>query len=375
MRGILFFSLLATAYIFSSKFKSAFVERFVDLDGFPLVRKSQAWVEGIKKNTNDELNRLLNTMPADLAMLTYIAQHPELKKDIEDEIFPQDTVTRSSYLDSNQLVMRYDERLEALREAKFAFLNDSNDREQFVYRALKSDPICRGIFAKVLMNDVLFGCLLNNLRLGGDLDYCFFDYFAKNPADFKSLSDAFRRFKSNTGPTPNVQQGMSSADVLPLRSTPSTSLSPGTKAEDDVSDKDSKSKGNQEKTDKPKPLAVSKLQPARVMRVCVTSYGDAFPQKEETTLEQLYDAKRAMEDLRRSSVVKSLDIKQLQKDLAEKQEELSDIKRACGHCYMPTSQWLPQGTKDCDISASARPAKKPILPYQMMTYSEVPRQQ
>ena len=211
MREIILLSLLLVTYLFFSKFESIIKETFsAESDEFSSIRNSQAWFEGLGKSSgNEEFNHLLKTMPADLAMLTYISQKPDLQKEIEREVFPEDSITRSSFLEPAQLKMNYDDRLHALYNAKFSFLNSNTGHEQDIYQALKSDPICRGIFAKVLMTDDLFGCLLNNLGIGGDLDYCFFDYFAKNPSDFKALTDAFRRLKSGTpcSPPPKSPNG------------------------------------------------------------------------------------------------------------------------------------------------------------------------
>ena len=350
--------LLVLACVIFSRSKIAIKETFDQFNDFPSIRKSQAWLE-VLKNGNGNFNQLLMTMPADLAMLTYVNQHPDLQENIEREMFPEDSVTRSSFLEPAQMSMKYDDRLQALQQAKFTFLNDPtmSGHEQVIRQALKSDPICRGVFAKVLMNDDLFGCLMNNLKIGGDLDYCFFDYFSKHPDDFRELRDGFHRFKS--GPLPDSSKTPDKVGTTPI--TTSLEAKP-TMWQTEMEGKDESLPS----------MYPPKEYPSRVTQMCLTSYGP-FPRQGQA-MDKLARAKQAIDKLKKESAIKSFSIKNLKKDLIDNREELSSIRRACGYQYMPTSKWLSQDLGDCQISMKPN-VHKPIMPYQSLSFSEVPRQQ
>lgn len=337
---------------FGTTTKETYLNRVNDLKS---IRNSEVWRDALKKG-EQEFKQMLSTMPADIAMLTYISQHPDLRVNIEAEVFPEDSVTRSSFLDASQLQMTYDERLKTLHNAKFAFLNDVH--EQDVVEALGADSVCRGAFAKVLMNDALFGCLLNNLKIGGDLDYCFFDYFSKNPDDFRSLSDAFHQLQTKMTSSPveslNELSTSSAADKIPISVTIKKDTIPSS-----VTNQEHETRSVQP------PLS------PRVTQMCLTSY-DPFPSSRRAK-DEIAVAKQVVDKLRKESAVKTLDIRELQKALLDNQEELSSIRRACGYMYMPTSEWLSRDLGDCSTSFG-RPNDKPIVPYQSLSFSEVPKQ-
>ena len=237
---------------------------------------------------------MLSTMPADIAMLTYISQHPDLRVNIEAEVFPEDSVTRSTFLDASQLQMTYDERLKTLHNAKFAFLNDVH--EQDVSEALERDSVCRGAFAKILMNNALFGCLLNNLKIGGDLDYCFFDYFSKNPDDFRALTDAFHQLQSRLTPFLHYQTQTNPPTNCRHRQQRLRLLFPQ----------------QQRKTRSPRlPLQTRNKRikpahhslPSRVTQMCLTSY-DPFP-RSGRAIDEIASAKQVVDKLRRESAIKN----------------------------------------------------------------------
>ena len=368
MKDIILLFLVLTITIFLWNFKWMSKEAFRDHD-LNSIRDSVAWRDA-KTKGDQEFTRMLSTMPADMAMLTWISQHPELQVNIETEVFPEDSVTRSTFLDAEQLKMSYDDRLEALHKAKFSFLND--DHEHDVFAALKSDPVCRGTFAKVLMNDTIFGCLLNNLKIEGDLDYCFFDYFAKYPDDFRSLTDAFRRFKYG------VQATSVASPVAALPSHPAAPSGPSTAPNGVLSAQTNAPSSMRHRTREQSESSThpsSKL-PSRVTQMCLTSY-DPFPGNKRV-IDELSTAKQTVEKLKKESAIKTLDIKKLQKDLTDNQEEMSTIRRACGYIYMPISTWLNQdsGRLFCESSMPHHAeSDKPIMPYQSLSFSEVPRQQ
>lgn len=317
------------------------------------IRDSEAWRSTLgKEGDNHELNDLMTVMPPDLAMLTYVSQHPELRDAIERERFPETEVTHSTFLEPASINMNYDQRLQALQDAKFSFLNDTKaGRDNSIYQTLKSDPACRGAFAKVIMNNSLFGCLLNNLRLDGDLDYCFFSYFSRYPDDFKSLLHAFattkKPLRASQPPFSGQKATPTQGQSTPLQSTQQVnlatnhSLTPIERHRDELS--------------------------PRISQVCMMF--DSFPSK--NSLDELAQAKAHIESLKKEAAIKSLSIESLQKDLLHNQHELSTIRRACGYQYQPSSQWSQSDSRECGL-APQNPPDALVVPYQSLTFSEVP---
>ena len=361
MKDVILLSLVLIVTVVVCKFGTTIKETYLNgVNDLKSIQDSGAWRDTLR-NGKQEFTKMLSTMPADIAMLTYISQHPDLRVNIEAEVFPEDSVTRSTFLDASQLQMTYDERLKTLHNAKFAFLNDVH--EQDVLEALERDSVCRGAFAKILMNNALFGCLLNNLKIGGDLDYCFFDYFSKNPDDFRALTDAFHQLQSRLTPfsplsnpnkSPNELSTSPAADTTPVPTTTKNTVPPS-------------SASNQKQENQ---TAHHSL-PSRVTQMCLTSY-DPFP-RSGRAIDEIASAKQVVDKLKRESAIKTLDIRKLQKALLDNQEELSSIRRACGYIYMPTSEWLSRGSGDCATSLG-RLNDKPVVPYQSLAFSEVPKQ-
>lgn len=319
------------------------------------IKSSEVWRSTLGKGNNDELNSLMRTMPADVAILTYISQHPDLREAIELERFPKDAITRSTFLDPSQVQMNYEERLQTLREAGFAFLyNFKTGREDTIYQMLKSNSECRGAFAKILMNNTLYGCLLNNINLGGDLDYCFFDYFSRYPDDFRMLANAFRASQE------------SESCISPARA-PTTS-----------SDNQAMYRNLKPQRQASSPVQEKRFQSAQVPRGPYQG-GSAqiymiFDSRQNlSTQEQIRAAKTHVETLKKESSIKSLNINKLQQALIDTRDELSTVRRACGYQYQPTSQWCETASPHTSQCGAPRThPDKLIVPYQSLTFAEVP---
>lgn len=140
----------------------------------------------------------------DVAVLQVMQAEKDAAEKFKMAAFPISSTSRETALPDEIISLGYEDRVRLLCERGYkmiaaTFTNPEDCKRSKVTDMMLNDPVFRNIFEKVVMDNQVYGCLINNMDKDGDGLFCLVNYFHNHPDDFMALKDAAAKYESNIG--------------------------------------------------------------------------------------------------------------------------------------------------------------------------------
>lgn len=167
----------------------------------PQIESTSTWRDIIADDSKyQKLKAMMSNdqISIDVALIRLMNSYPQMATSMIDQAFPETRTTRSTRLTPKEKEASYEARVAIICDIGYkaisaTFANTESCNKSEIVQAMLHDTMFRSVFQKILMNDEFWGCLDNNLKIDGDIYYCFYTYFMKHPNEYEALINAAAR--------------------------------------------------------------------------------------------------------------------------------------------------------------------------------------